>query len=63
MYTYFHKNQDSINTKHYSNNMDSLKKAVYDQRNTVIIYGQLAELEDLVKAYHEKNEYSMVKCK
>lgn len=43
--------------------MDSLKKAVYDQRNTVIIYGQLAELEDLVKAYHEKNEYSMVKCK
>ena len=55
LYTYFHKIQDSIKAKHYPINMDSLKAVVYDQRNTVSIYGTLKVLEDSVKAYKSKN--------
>ena len=51
LYTYFHKIQDSIRAKHYPINMDSLKGTVYDQRNTIIIYSKLKDLEDSVKVY------------
>lgn len=51
LYTYFHKIQDSIRAKHYPINIDSLKAAVYDQRNTITIYGKLKDLEDSIKAY------------
>ncbi len=54
LYNYFHKIQDLIKLKHYPINMDSLKTAVYDGRNTISIYTNLNVLEDSVNAYKPK---------
>ena len=51
LYNYFHKIQDSILAKNYPINMDSLKGAVFMERNSIGIYDKLKKLEDSVNAY------------